>query len=170
MKLPRPADFAVPRLDPARFDPARRWLAERSRRERRLLAVLAAVAAVTLLYIAVWQPLAAARAKAIDDLRSYTALTARLRAAGPEVSRIAATRRTSAATVIADSAARAGLTIRRLEPQGDRTQVTFEDVAFDKVIDWLAGLQADAGLSVVALRVDRRTAPGIVNVQLTVKS
>ena len=168
MKLPRPADFTVP--DFARFDPASRWLAERSRRERLLLGVLAGVAVVTLLYMLVWQPLAAARARAVADLRSYTMLSARLRAAGPEVARIAATRRTSAATVITDSAARAGLTIRRLEPQGDRTQVTFEDVPFDKVVEWLAGLQRDAGLSVAVLRVDRRPAPGIVNVQATVKS
>ena len=164
----------LPVFDAERFEPlrdaAQRWLAQRSVRERHLLAVLAAVAAAALLWALVWQPLARAHAKAVADIHAYDELIAQLRVAGPDVARVAATRRVSAATVINDSASRAGLTIRRLEPQGARTEVTLEEVPFDKLTGWLAGLEHDAGLTVAAIKIERRPAPGVVTVQLTLKS
>ncbi len=162
-------DIDTSRLEPLR-DGAQRWLAQRTVRERRLLAALAAVVAAALLWALVWQPLARAHAKAAADIHAYDALIAQLRVAGPDVARVAATRRVSAATVINDSASRTGLTIRRLEPQGARTEVTLEEVPFDKLTEWLAGLERDAGLTVAAIKIERRPAPGVVTVQLTLKS
>jgi len=169
-----PALSRLPAVDTERFEPlrdaAQRWLAQRSVREQRLLAALAAVAAAALLFVLVWQPLARAHTKAAADIHAYDALIAQLRVAGPDVARVAATRRVSAATVINDSASRAGLAIRRLEPQGARTEVTLEEVPFDKLTSWLAGLEHDAGLTVTAIKIERRPAPGVVTVQLTLKS
>ena len=187
MRLPTPAKLSgtfasrlpnlsarLPEVDTSRFEPlrdeAQRWLAQRSVRERRLLAVLAAIAAAALLWALAWQPLARARVKAVGDIHAYDALIAQLRVAGPDVARVAATRRVSASTVINDSASRAGLTIRRLEPQGARTEVTLEEAPFGKLTEWLAGLERDAGLTVATIKIERRPAPGVVTVQLTLKS
>lgn len=156
---------------PARRAAARlavaRWWRDRTSRERWLLAGLGAVALAAGLDVLVWHPLVAARQAAQAEIARDDRIAAELRIAGPEVARIAAARRGSLATVVTDRAARAGLTIARLEPQGASVAVGLDGVAFDALIDWLAALDHDAGVVVVDLKVDRRPDPGLVTAQVT---
>ncbi len=146
---------------------ATQWWDDRSLRERWLLGVLAAVAIIVGLDRLVWHPLDTARAAALTEIARDDRIAAQLRVAGPDVARIAAARTGTLSTLVTDRAAKAGLTIARIEPQGTNVAVSLEAVGFDALVDWLAALDHDAGVTVVDLKVDRRPDPGIVTVQVT---
>ena len=143
------------------------WFDERSRRERALLGVLAVVLTLALLVQLVWRPLIVARDTARADIARYDRIAAQLRAAGPDVARVAAARTGTLSTVVTERAAKAGLTIARIEPQGNQVAVSLDSVGFDAVVDWLAALDRDAGVIVVDLKVERRPDPGVVTAQVT---
>jgi len=164
--LQRPAWLSLAALTPVRSGLAR-WIEGRSPRERWLFAGLAAVVVVAAYVTLVWQPIAAARVKAIGDIARYDALAVRLRNAGPDVARIAANRASAPSTIVTESASRAGLTIQRIEPQGANIDVTLEGAGFDNLILWLAALEHDAGLRAVSVKLERRPDPGIVDAQIT---
>ena len=144
------------------------WFVQRAPREQLLLAILAGLAATTLLVGVVWRPLMAARAEARAEIRAYEALIAQLRVAGPPRPNSGALVG-PASTQIANSAALAGLSIRRLEPEGALTRVVMEEAEFAKVLPWLEAVERDAGLTVSTLQLERRPAPGVVNVQVTLR-
>jgi len=144
-----------------------RWWHDRTTRERWLIGLLLAVAAVVVVERLVWHPLVLAKQNALIDLARYDRIAAQLRAAGPDVARIAAARNGTLSTVVTERAGRAGLTIARIEPQGVNVAVSFDGVGFDALIDWLAALDRDAGISIVDLKVDRRPDPGVVTAQVT---
>ena len=142
---------------------AARWWTDRSRRERWLLGLVAAVALTVVCDRLVWRPLTAALAEIARDDR----IAAQLQAAGPDVARIAAARAGSLASVVTERAAKAGLTVARIEAQGGNVAVTLDGVGFDALVDWLAALDTQAGIGVVDLKVDRRPDPGVVTAQVT---
>lgn len=158
--------FARPAIAPLRSGLAR-WLDARSPRERAMLLALLGVAAIALFFTLVWQPIDLARKTAIADIRRYDILSARLRVAGPDAARLAAARTGTPSTLVTDSAAKAGLTIQRIEPEGANIGVTFDAVGFDALVGWLAGLERDAGLKVRDIKLERRPDPGIVSAQVT---
>ncbi len=65
-----------------------------------------------------WHPLLVARQAALTDIARDDRIAAQLRVAGPDVARIAAARSGTLSSVVTDRAAKAGLTIARIEPQG----------------------------------------------------
>ena len=146
---------------------AAQWWEDRTAREHWLLGVMAAVAIVVGLDRLVWHPLDTARTTALAEIARDDRIAAQLRVAGPDVARIAAARTGTLSTLVTDRAAKAGLTIARIEPQGANVAVSLDGVGFDTLVDWLAALDRDAGVSVVDLKVDRRPDPGIVNAEAT---
>ncbi len=165
-RLPGLRALPLPAIAPLRSGMAR-WIDARSPRERWLIAALAVVAAATLLVALVWRPIEAAHSAALADIDRYDRIAARLRVAGPDVARMAAARAVTPSTTITDSAAKAGLTIQRIEPQGVNIGVTLDAAGFDALVGWLAALERDAGMRVVELKLERRPDPGVVSAQVT---
>lgn len=161
--------LAFPAIAPLRSGLAR-WLDARSPRERGLLLALAGIAAVALFVTLVWRPIDASRSAALADIERYDRLAARLRVAGPDVARQAAARAGSPSTLVTESAAKAGLTIQRIEPQGSNIGVTLDAAGFDVLVGWLAGIERDAGLKVRDIKLDRRPDPGVVTAQITLEA
>ncbi len=143
------------------------WWSDRSARERLLLAGLVFILAVVAADRLVRAPLVAVRDAAVAEIVRDDRIAAQLRVAGPDVARIAAARTGTLSTVVTERAARAGLTIARIEPQGANVAVSLEGVGFDALIDWLAALDHDAGVTVIELKADRRPDPGVVTAQVT---
>ena len=143
------------------------WWGDRSARERWLLGVLSLVLLTAGLDRLVWHPLAAAKAASIAEIDRDDRIAAQLRVAGPDVARIAAARNGTLSTLVTERAARAGLTVARIEPQGANVAVSLEGVGFDPLVDWLVALDRDAGVGVVDLKVERRPDPGVVTAQVT---
>jgi len=150
-----------------------RWLAGKSRRERRVVAALALVVAVALLWAVVWQPLVR-DAAAMRNARAANA--AALAAARPMAEEIAALARTPAPPDATDP--RAGLerilaqqnlrsAVTELEWQERRAHVVFAAVAYDSLIVALEALQRDARLRAVEATLTARVEPGTIRAELT---
>ena len=145
------------------------WFAGRERRER-LLILAGGIAVIGYVGFAlVLRPLAAMRETAITDIAKYEAVTARITAAGTDLSLASLPSAAQPdATVITQSATLVGLAIRRLEPEGERTRIEVEDADFGILIDWIARLEAEHSLHVATIEIDRRPLPGVVSARLSV--
>lgn len=129
------------------------WWTTRTQRERRLLAVMAGLLVVFGLWFGVHRPLAQARAaaerrydRALQEEGAIEAAVARirvLRAAGA-----GASRKTPAAEAVNASAAAAGVTLSRVEPDpAGGVQVAVGGIAPAQLFPWLAALQQDYGVT-----------------------
>lgn len=145
------------------------WYAGRDRRERILILVGGAFVAAYVGFAGVFQPLSSMRETALADIAKYDAVTARITAAGTDLTLVSRPSVTLPdAAVITESATVVGLTIRRLEPEGERTRIEVEDADFAVLIDWLARLETEHSLHVATIEIDRRPPPGIVSARLSV--
>ncbi|CAA9517454.1 MAG: hypothetical protein AVDCRST_MAG39-2285 [uncultured Sphingomonadaceae bacterium] len=143
-----------------------RWWGDRSPRERRLLVALAATAAVSLLIAGIYRPLAATRARAAADIRTYEVLAAQLRTAGPELARLRALDRSGSPAAATGSASSYGLQFRQLPSADGVTRLQFDGVEFARLLQWLAQLETTTTSRVVELRIDRRPEPGLVSARV----
>lgn len=137
---------------------------------RRLLAgIVVAVAAYLVLEAAV-RPLLAARTEALASIaRSELARSRLADPPRPGVRQGGGAADAPVSAVVTRTAGARGLTIRRIEPAGAGAQVLIENAGFNEIVEWIAELEIEQGLRVVALGMDRTTDPGIVNASLTVR-
>ncbi len=124
----------------------RLWFAGRSLRERRLLLVAAALAAVTLLWGAVLRPLGDALAAATERQTDAAVRLADTRAQVAALRRIDRVRGVAPVVALADTvraeAAEAGFTLAALDPDGaDRVRVAIASAKGGAVVGWLARLE-----------------------------
>lgn len=144
------------------------WWDQRTPRERVLLAALLAVLVCWLGFVLVARPLLDARAEALASIARSEMAMARL-AAAPAPAPPVASSAQLVPSILTETATEFGMTIRRIEPETDGAQLTIDDAAFDDVLRWIEALEARHGLRVVALKMDRRPAPGVVSASLTVR-
>jgi general secretion pathway protein M len=143
-----------------------------SARERLLLTMLGPLIALAAAFQFLWLPLQAQRTALLAEIAAYTQISAqiaRLPATGGTVVAAAPRPTTPLPARVTQSAADAGLTLRRLEPEGDSLRVTLDDVAFASVVLWLSDLEVTQGVTLSAIELDRRTEPGIVSARLLLK-
>ena len=150
--------------------PVTRWLAAKTRTERRVVAAIAIAVAVTVLWAAIWQPLR----RDVDAMRTARDMNATALAAArkmtEEAAGLARTSSTSAPSdaratldrVLAQQNLRGALT--QLDWQEGRAHIVFAAVPYDALIALLEALQRDAQLRAVdatlTARVDRRAVRG----------
>lgn len=151
----------MPALDAAliRFDG---WWSGRSRREQMMLGVLAALLAGVVLVYGVVKPLQAARASALQDIRTYETLTARIRAAGTLSAGQPQRRQGSPNDVILASAPGFGLN-PTVAPLPGGARATIADGSYDSLLAWLADLSATSGLRIKRVDIQRTAAPSRVS-------
>ena len=154
----------------------RAWWAGLAERERRILTAGGAVLAVLVGYLAIWEPLHNLRDRSERALADARVVATRLehiatemagargsapRPSAPGQSLLAAVDQSSRTSGI-------GKAPSRLQPEGDRlVRVWLDDVPFDAVIRWLHDLQVRHGVRVETADIERESAPGLVNVRLT---
>ncbi len=140
-----------------RFDA---WWSARSRRERVLLGILAALAGLFVAVQLVARPILAARADAFADIRQFETLNARIRAAG----------RLSATTVTAPLAPDAAVTgaaqrasiVATTQATPGGVRATVADAPYDAVIAWIADATRSGALGIRSASITRRQTPGRV--------
>lgn len=152
--------------------PIARWLAEKSPAERRVVAALAALAAIALSWVALWQPLvrdtaalSAAQpgnAAALAAARRMTAEIAGL-ARAPAVP-AATDARTGLERALVQQNLRAAVT--QLEWQDGRARLVLAAVGYDALVVALEALQREARLRAVDLTLTARVEPGLVRAEL----
>ncbi len=146
-------------IRPAGFDA---WWSARSRRERILFAVMAALLGGAVLVYGVIKPLQAVRAQAISDIITYETLSARLRAAGSLGRGRAAARTGPPATIVSSAAIAAGLTASADTIPGG-VRATVADGSYDAVLAWLADVGSSSSLAIRRVSIERRPSPGRVS-------
>jgi general secretion pathway protein M len=154
------------------------WWDGLAARERLMLAGGAVALVLVLLWALLWQPLVdrvgemetevAAQRENLRWMQNAAAELQQLRGSGAQATAGLAGRSLLA---VADQTARgAGLGngLKRIEPEsGDAVRVRLEGVAFDDVVVWLDGLAREAGVLATSIAIERGSAPGQVNVRLT---
>lgn len=147
---------------------AGRWFQERTPRERWLLALGGAVLLAWAAAALVWQPVQARREAANRQIAFYERAIVALRTAPAPAAVVPGDPR-PLNVIVTEAANGFGLSIRRLEPEGDRIRVTVDEAGFQPLVLWLEALQGDFGLRATELDMSRRPAPGVVNATLVLE-
>ncbi len=154
----------------------RAWFNGLASRERRLLAGGAMVGVLLLLWAFVLYPQQRAHRAAVEAVKNSERDLAWMQQAAPALrgSSVAnASARGAGRSLLAevDSSARAaGLSsaIGRVEPQPNgRVTVSFNEVSFDALTQWLEAFTAQHGARVESLSAERVSGSGLVNARLT---
>jgi type II secretory pathway component PulM len=151
--------------------PLARWLAGKTRGERRFLAAILVVVMVVLVWAAIWQPLVR---DAVAMRAAQNGSAAALAEAHRMTDEIAGLARISDTPVTAD--ARGSLervlaqqnlrsVVTQLDWQDGRARVVFTAVRFDALIVVLEALQRDAHLRAIEATITARVEPGMVRAE-----
>jgi type II secretory pathway component PulM len=153
--------------------PVARWLATKSRAERRIAATVVLLVGIAFVWAALWQPLTrdtaalriaqAGRAATLADARRMAGeiggLSRMPPKAGPGDARAALER------ILVQRNLRAAVT--QLEWRDGRARVVLAAVDYDALVGALETLQRDAGLRVVEATLTARIEPGTVRADFT---
>ncbi len=153
------------------------WWAQLQPRQQRLLLGAGLILLSLLLYVQVWEPLAAAREAERERVAQSQALLYWLEALTPTVQTLRRDSRRaedlggrSLLGLVDETARAAGLAggLNRIEPVGDgQVRVWLEQVDFVATMNWLQRLSADFPIEVQQLSVDRGARSGQVNVRVS---
>jgi type II secretory pathway component PulM len=154
---------------------ARDWLDNLAPRERNLVYVGAALAAIALLYFLVVMPLQGMNARSAARVAKKTADLAWMQQVAPQVTAAgaagpAASTNESLVVLVDRTGREAGLgsSVRDQSPSGENgLRLRLEAAPFDVLVAWLASLQQQHGVTVEAAIIDSASAPGLVNASLT---
>lgn len=156
----------------------RTWWLGLQPREHRVLGGGVLVAALLLLWGAVWQPLGRERARLEERtelqrrelalVRAVAAMPATAAAATPAVDRLG-----KSLLALVDASARGAAldqALKRVEPVGARSvRASFEFASFDTVVAWLETLARDYRVRVTDLSVDKVDGNGLVSARITLE-
>lgn len=150
------------------------WLDQLAPRERVLVLSGAAVVALTLAYLAIWEPLAQAHLRRAAALESARALAVRIETAAAQTqgrSSAGAVNRNASLLSVVDQTSRSpmlGKAPTRVQPEGDKeVRVWLDDVSFDNLLRWLQDLETRYGIVARSAELERGQTPGTVNARLS---
>jgi len=161
-------------LPSSRRETFAQWWQLRSRSERMLLTAAAGIAALALVWLVVWQPLARDTDRLDRQIENDRAMLADARRRADEIAGLA-----RSAPSVAPAEPRAALdaalarqnlkvaatTIERID--NERIRLTFDAIGFDALTAFLDALQRDARLRAVELVATARVEPGQVRADVT---
>lgn len=155
----------------------RDWYDNLSTRERNLVTVAGALLAVALVYLVLVLPLQTFTERKVKSVQQKTADLAWMQSVAPQVMQAYAPGGGGSGeslVVLVDRTAReAGLgsTLGGQSPDGEQgLRLRLESAPFDQVVTWLAQLQEQHGVTIVAANIDAASAPGLVNASLTLST
>ncbi|APR53829.1 type II secretion system protein M [Sphingomonas koreensis] len=140
------------------------WWSGLSTRERWMVGSLGAILGLLFVVFAVVQPLQAARADALADIRTYETLTARVRAAGTLVPKGSQPQQRGGSPAEAAQAAagEAGVTANIVPGQAGLTGQIAE-APYEAVIGWIANVERTTPLRARKVELRKGGAPGRVS-------
>lgn len=124
-----------------------RWQAM-PERDRLALSLLAGFLALVLLYLLMWRPISQNLQQARDFLQQQRTLNAYMKANAPQIQTgtdivQATVEPAQLQGVVTGSAASAGVSVERLDSQGDGAlQVALQPLEFPRLLSWLTSLEA----------------------------
>lgn len=141
-----------------------------SERERRLLFGGGALLVLALLYWGLWSPMAssldsqrsavASQQRQLSWMQQQATEVTKLRARGNQVKASG-----SLSAAVNGSARQLGITLSRIQPQGDDLQVWIDQIEFNLLISWMGELQSQQGIIAQSLDLNATDTPGQVRVR-----
>ena len=154
------------------------WFRTLAPRERVMVSACAAVVAITLLYVGLWEPLTRAHHQREEALIAARAMSQRLEKMAAEVQRhhgsggdaAAANRKLSLLAAVDQSSKSGALNkpLTRIQPDGDKTvRIWVDDVSFDGLMRWIVDLDTHYGVIVDTADIEHADTAGMVNAKLS---
>ena len=150
-----------------------RWYYQRERNEQVIIACLACVIGVSVLWLAVWKPVSDWRAVEDNRYRNAQSTLDWMQANEAAARTAAAQQRGSGAgarallPTITSAAQLHGLTLNRVQPESNgAVSVMLKGLAFGALLTWLGQLQSEHEVVVQRIAVDAEEQPGYVNAQV----
>ncbi|QIG79742.1 type II secretion system protein GspM [Stakelama tenebrarum] len=139
------------------------WWNGLSSRERWMVGGLGVFLGLLILIYGVVKPLQAARADALQDIRTYETLNARIRAAGALSAAPPPEMRSGTPVDILNAAAQArGIdAVVIATPEGARAEIARG--GYDAILGWIADISTSSSLKLTRADIRRGTAPGQVS-------
>ena len=149
-----------------------RWYLGREHSEQRVIAGIAGVLAVAVLWLAIWKPISDWRTIAHNQYQNaqaeldwVRANEGRARAAARSASADGSER--SLLPIITRSAESQGIQVNRLQPEANGVvSVAIQGQPFNQLLRWLHQLEENNNVAVLRLAVDAEGQPGIINAQI----
>ena len=145
------------------------WWQQLNLREKRLVLVMAPLVVIFILYSFVWQPLNDNIAKTEKNVARQQLLlswvqenTERFQQAKSSGGNRA---NGSLSSIVNRTAGRYKISITRMQPQGDNIQVWIDEIAFNRLLEWLEQLSTKEGLRVTNIDLSNAEQPGVVRVR-----
>lgn len=146
------------------------WWQQLNIREQRLVAAMSMVIFIFLFYSFIWQPLNENIAKNTKKLARQQSL---LTWVSSETQRYnlakgsggSTQNKGSISSIVNRTAGANGISITRMQPQGENLQVWIDNIAFDQLLQWLAQLANNEDIIVGAIDLSQSEQPGQVRVK-----
>jgi general secretion pathway protein M len=154
----------------------REWLAQLAPRERLFVLIGAAVVALTILFVGIWEPLLHAHARRAQALDASRVVATQLEVAAAELQRSRAgggVNRNASLLSAVDQSSHSptlGKAPSRIQPEGEGDKgvnVWIEDVPFDNLVRWMNDLERSYGIVAKTADIQRQPGAGLVNAHLT---
>ncbi|TNF36927.1 MAG: type II secretion system protein M [Gammaproteobacteria bacterium] len=163
----------------AQFAPLERWLETLQARERNLVYAGAIFLIISILYLAVWDPVFSALDAAKQENQSQRELLSWMKSASIEARALQSSgasladrfKNQSLSSLAERSALSSGTKafIRKLESDKEGVKVQLEQADFDRVIFWLHDMQSKYDIFASSILVEPHKETGAVNVRLTLE-
>ena len=139
-------------------------------REQQLLGACAVVLVIGIFYWGIWSPLNQAEHDALEDVQKAQRTLTDIK---QKANRIIALKKNDTKTtsggslsrIISASARAYGLTITRMQPQGNKIQVWMDEVPFEALLSYLDDIVQSKGLILDNLDIAETDTSGIVKVR-----
>ncbi|MGB0893093.1 MAG: type II secretion system protein M [Parashewanella sp.] len=139
-------------------------------REQQLVGVCSIFLVIGIFYWGIWSPITSAQTNAMAELQSAQQKLTRIKQKANRVVSLQQAngqqnRNGSLSTIVNSTASAYGLTITRMQPQGDKIQLWMDEVAFDSLMQYINELVQKRGLSLDNLDVAETDTTGVVKVR-----
>lgn len=153
------------------------WFEQLEQRERLLVAIAGALVIIALVVILIIRPISGQTSRGLELVDEKQALLTELEQVaqriGPQGGNASSvnTANADSLVVVVDQTTRsAGLApyLKRNQPDGANSiRLRFENAPFDTIVEWLAELQVNFGMSATSANIDMAADPGRVNCNFT---
>jgi general secretion pathway protein M len=148
------------------------WYSALNERDRLVVKGLSVLFAIALFISWIWQPMIKANQSAESKLASELKFHSFMKENAHKIRKGAAPSSAGGSILgtVNQLAKTKGIALKRFEPEGSNgLRVWLDKVEFNKAIDWLELLEAEKGIEVEQISIDKVN-PGIVNIRVVLKS
>jgi len=145
------------------------WWQQLNLREKKLILVMAPLVVVFIIYSFVWQPINNNITKTEKKIARQQQLLSWVKENTQRYKQAKLNGGTktigSLSSIVNRTAGAHKITITRMQPQGDNIQVWIDEIAFNKLLQWLEQLSSNEGLYVSNIDLSDAEKPGVVRVR-----